>query len=139
MRTIQCGAMMALLLLLAACQRQPGAPVAEQADERPNFLVILCDDLGYGDLACYGHPTIKTPNLDKLAKEGWRFTDCYSAAPVCSSSRAGLLTGRTPSRVGVYNWIPGGNIMHMPASEITIAHLLKKGGGGRDIALAQKT
>ncbi len=98
------------------------------AADRPNFLVILCDDLGYGDLACYGHPTIKTPNLDKLARQGWRFTDCYSAAPVCSSSRAGLLTGRTPSRVGVYNWIPGGNVMHMPASEITIAHLLKKGG-----------
>ena len=99
-----------------------------QAAQKPNFVVILCDDLGYGDLACYGHPTIKTPNLDKLAKEGWRFTDCYSAAPVCSSSRAGLLTGRTPSRVGVYNWIPGGNIMHMPKSEITIAHLLKKAG-----------
>jgi len=98
------------------------------AAERPNFLVILCDDLGYGDLACYGHPTIKTPNLDRLAKQGWRFTDCYAAAPVCSPSRAGLLTGRTPSRVGVYNWIPGGNVMHMPASEITIAHLLNKGG-----------
>jgi arylsulfatase A len=52
--------------------------------ERPNFLVILCDDLGYGDLACYGHPSIKTPNLDKLATQGIRFTDCYSAAPVCS-------------------------------------------------------
>lgn len=99
-----------------------------KADERPNFLVILCDDLGYGDLACYGNPTIQTSNLDRLAKEGWRFTDCYAAAPVCSPSRAGLLTGRTPSRVGVYNWIPGGNIMHMPASEITIAHLLRKAG-----------
>ena len=54
------------------------------AAERPNFLVILCDDLGYGDLGCYGHKSIKTPHLDKLATEGIRFTDCYAAAPVCS-------------------------------------------------------
>jgi arylsulfatase A len=115
----------------------PGlSPDDAGAAERPNFLVILCDDLGYGDLACYGHPTIKTPHLDKLAGEGWRLTDCYSAAPVCSSSRAGLLTGRTPSRVGVYNWIPGGNIMHLPASEVTIAQLL--GQAGYDTALVGK-
>ena len=101
---------------------------AASTAEKPNFLVILCDDLGYGDLACYGHPKIKTPHLDRLAEQGWRFTDCYAAAPVCSSSRAGMLTGRTPSRVGVYNWIPGGNIMHLPESEITIAHLLKQAG-----------
>ena len=51
-------------------------------DERPNIVVILCDDLGYGDLACYGHPKIKTPYLDKMAKNGIRFTDFYSTAPV---------------------------------------------------------
>ena len=113
-------------LLLAVFLLTMGSWAA--AAEKPNFLVILCDDLGYGDLACYGHPTIKTPHLDQLARQGWRFTDCYSAAPVCSSSRAGLLTGRTPSRVGVYNWIPGGNVMHLPESEVTVAHLLKRAG-----------
>lgn len=98
------------------------------AAERPNFLVILCDDLGYGDLGCFGHPSIKTPHLDALAKQGARLTDCYSAAPVCSSSRCGLLTGRTPSRLGIYDWIPAGHPMHLQKSEITIATLLKNAG-----------
>ena len=73
---------------------------------RPNIVVILCDDLGYGDLQCYGHPHIETPHLNQLADEGIRFTDFYSAAPVCSPSRVGLLTGRSPNRAGVYDWIP---------------------------------
>jgi len=92
------------------------------------MVVILCDDLGYGDLACYGHPSIKTPNLDKLASEGIRFTECYSAAPVCSSSRAGLLTGRTPSRMGIYDWIPANHPMHLAKEETTVATLLKQAG-----------
>ncbi len=98
------------------------------AVERPNFLIILCDDLGYGDIGCFGHPAIKTPNLDGLAKAGIRMTDCYSAAPVCSSSRAGLMTGRTPSRIGIYDWIPAGHPMHLTREEITIATLLKNAG-----------
>jgi len=110
------------IVVLFACGRRA------EAAERPNFLVILCDDLGYGDLACYGHPTIKTPNLDRLAGEGIRFTDCYSAAPVCSSSRAGLMTGRTPSRLGVYDWISAGHPMHLRREETTIATLLKSAG-----------
>ena len=73
------------------------------ADDRPSIVVILCDDLGYGDLQCYGHPHIKTPNLNRLAAGGIRFTDFYSAAPVCSPSRVGLLTGRSPNRAGVYD------------------------------------
>ena len=91
----------------------------ETNDQRPNFVVILCDDLGYGDLACYGHPHIKTPHLDKLAKQGMRLTSCYAAAPVCSPSRAGMLTGRTPNRSGVYNWIPGNHAMHLRKDEVT--------------------
>ncbi|MGI8979053.1 MAG: sulfatase [Pirellulaceae bacterium] len=101
---------------------------SSSADNRPNFLVILCDDLGYGDLGCFGHRSIKTPHLDKLASQGIRFTDCYSAAPVCSASRAGLMTGRTPSRVGVYDWIPQGHVMHLRKEEVTIATLLKQAG-----------
>ncbi|MEM8669879.1 MAG: sulfatase-like hydrolase/transferase [Planctomycetota bacterium] len=104
--------------------------------ERPNIVVILCDDLGYGDLQCYGHPHIKTPNLDRLAGEGIRFTNFYSAAPVCSPSRVGLLTGRSPNRAGVYDWIPEARkstpnrreLVHMRASEVTIPKLLRDAG-----------
>ncbi len=103
-------------------------PAASAAEKKPNFLVILCDDLGYGDLGCFGHPTIKTPNLDKLAAQGARLTDCYSAAPVCSSSRAGLVTGRCPTRSGVYDFLTENNIAHLKANELTIATLLKPAG-----------
>ena len=104
--------------------------------DRPNIVVMLCDDLGYGDLECYGHPRIKTPNLNRLAEGGVRLTSCYSAAPVCSPSRVGLLTGRSPNRAGVYDWIPPGNnqksdlrdMVHMRDSEVTIAKLLKDAG-----------
>jgi len=112
-----------LSLLLAAIVSAACSPA-----ERPNFLVILCDDLGYGDLGCYGHPQIKTPRIDKLATEGIRFTDCYAAAPVCSPSRAGLLTGRTPGRAGIYDWISSNHPMHLARGETTIATLLKQSG-----------
>ncbi|RMF87509.1 MAG: arylsulfatase [Planctomycetota bacterium] len=69
--------------------------------EKPNFLVIFCDDLGYGDLSCFGHPTIRTPNLDRMAIEGQRWTDFYVAACVCTPSRAALITGRLPVRTGM--------------------------------------
>ena len=95
---------------------------------KPNIVVILCDDLGYGDLGCYGHPKIKTPYLDQMAKDGIRFTDFYSTAPVCSPSRVGLLTGRSPNRAGVYDWIPSGRDVHLRVSEITFPHILKKAG-----------
>lgn len=103
-------------------------PVFAADAPRPNIVIILCDDLGYGDLGCYGHPQIRTPHLDRLASQGVRFTDCYAAAPVCSSSRAGLMTGRNPTRIGVYDWIPEGHPIHLKASEITIARLLKDAG-----------
>ncbi|MFC1763723.1 sulfatase [Planctomycetota bacterium] len=99
-----------------------------QAGDKPNIVVVLCDDLGYGDLECYGHPHIKTPNLNRLAEQGIRFTDFYSAAPVCSPSRVGLLTGRSPNRAGIYDFIPGGRNIYMRSSEVTIPQLLKKVG-----------
>jgi arylsulfatase A len=98
------------------------------AGDRPNILLVLCDDLGYGDSECYGHPHIKTPHLNRLAEEGARFTDLYSAAPVCSPSRVGLLTGRSPNRAGIYDFTPGGRNIYMRSSEVTIAQLLKKAG-----------
>lgn len=113
-----------------------GACTQERSGQPPNIIVILCDDLGYGDLACYGHPHIQTPNIDGLAAGGIRLTSCYSAAPVCSPSRVGLLTGRSPLRAGVYDWIPeardesedGRDLVHMRASETTIPELLKTAG-----------
>lgn len=112
-----------LLISLGTARGGTGAP-----SSRPNILLVLCDDLGYGDLACYGHPTIRSPNVDRLAAQGMRLTACYSSAPVCSPSRAGLMTGRTPHRLGIYNWIPLESPMHLKRSEITIATLLKNAG-----------
>jgi arylsulfatase A len=94
----------------------------------PNIVVVLADDLGYGDLGCYGHPRIATPNIDRFAADGLRLTDCYSAHPNCSPARAGLMTGRTPFRVGIYNWIPMYSPMHVKSSEITVASLLRDAG-----------
>ncbi len=105
---------------------------ASDAESKPNVIVIYADDLGYGDLACFGHPTIKTPYLDQMAAEGMKFTQFYSAAPVCTPSRAALLTGRYPIRSGMCSdkrrvLFPdsGGGL---PASEITLAEALKETG-----------
>src|SRR5690606_13606862 len=74
---------------------------AAEAD-KPNIVLIMADDLGYADLGCYGNQEVKTPHLDRLAAEGLRFTDFHSNAPVCSPTRAALLTGRYQQRTGVH-------------------------------------
>ena len=99
------------------------ARAGRAASRLPNIVLIFADDLGYGDLGCYGS-SIDTPNLDRMAAEGVRFTDFYSASPLCSPSRAGLLTGRYPARVGV----PDVLFPHqagLPDCETTIAQMLK--------------
>lgn len=98
------------------------------AADRPNIVLVLADDLGYGDLACYGCRDIQTPHLDKFAAEGLKLTSCYAAHPNCSPSRTGLMTGRTPTRVGVRDWIPEDSPVHVRRSEITVATLLKQAG-----------
>jgi len=124
---------------------------------RPNVIVILTDDMGYGDISCYGSRAIKTPNIDKMAREGIRFTDFYCSSPLCSPSRAGLLTGRYPLRAGItFPLQPGKDtfmrkivkqvgyamgsmgavdmngaenmVKGLPASEITLAEALKTTG-----------
>jgi arylsulfatase A len=137
-------------LFFPGCVNFSQQPESAICQDKLNFLIVLCDDLGYGDLACYGHPHIKTPNLDRFAKEGMKLTDCYAAAPVCSPARAGMLTGRTPHRCGIYDWIPHSasrnrtcrtydfsekrwiahswKQMHLRQQEATVAELLKQAG-----------
>src|SRR4051794_22283132 len=102
------------------------------AAKPPNFIIILADDLGYGDLSCYGHPSIRTPNLDRMAAEGMRFTQFYVCAPVCTPSRAGLLTGRLPIRTGMAGAPTTRHVLMrnstggLPTNEVTIARALKQ-------------
>jgi uncharacterized sulfatase len=106
-----------------------GAALAQQrAGRLPNFVLLFADDMGYGDLACYGHPTLRTPNLDGMAEQGVRFTSFYAAAPFCTPSRAGLLTGRYPVRAGQPNNLGPDSKGGLPLSEQTLAEVLKKRG-----------
>ena len=98
---------------------------AQSSSARPNILIAVADDLGYGDLACYGHRLIQTPNIDHFAAQGVKLTDYYSPAPLCSPARAGFLTGRNPYRCGIYDWIPDNWPVYLRREEITFATLLK--------------
>lgn len=96
--------------------------------QRPNVVVFLADDMGWGDAGCYGSELIQTPNIDKLATQGVRLTQCYAAAGVCSPSRSSILTGRTPYRNGVWQHLSGNHDAHLRASEITYPELLREAG-----------
>lgn len=105
---------------------------------QPNIILINCDDLGYGDLGCYGSTINKSPSLDKMAEEGIRFTDFYMASPVCSPSRAAMLTGCYPPRIGFGDFygqrvLFPGNAIGLNPNEITIADLLKAQGYATEI------
>ena len=115
---LRCAAACTLLLIFT--------PLATAA--RPNIVILLADDLGSKDIGCYGGP-VKTPNLDELAASGVRLTNFYSGAPVCSTARATLLTGRHHVRTGVYTVIHDHlHDMHLLRSEVTLAEILKKNG-----------
>ncbi|MDB4491872.1 sulfatase-like hydrolase/transferase, partial [bacterium] len=102
--------------------------VHTEAADHPNVVIVLADDMGWGDSGTYGHPLIKTPNLDRLASQGVKFTQCYSACGVCSPSRSAILTGRTPYRNGVWRHLSGNHEAHLRTSEITYPKLLKRAG-----------
>lgn len=117
-------------LLFAQLLMGSGAALSQTAtDHPPNIILIFVDDQGYYDLGCYGATEVKTPRIDRMAQEGIRFTDYYAAAPICSPSRAGLLTGCYPRRIGNETWVhradsPSG----IHPNELTLAELLKTTG-----------
>ena len=126
-----------VLALLAAAGRGAAPAAGESAprqggDPPPNIVIITADDLGYGDLGSYGHPNIRTPHLDRMAAQGQRWTSFYSQAPVCSPSRAALLTGRIHLRSGMYGRRQGvffpDSRAGLPAEEITLAEALRDAG-----------
>ncbi|WKN30349.1 sulfatase-like hydrolase/transferase [Porifericola rhodea] len=108
-------------LVLSACHSE--AQPTEKT--KPNILLMVADDMGYADLNCYGGLS-NTPHLNQLAKEGIRLTNFYAAASNCSPSRAGLLTGKSPARLGMYSYRPQGHPMHLRTSEVTIAEALQE-------------
>jgi arylsulfatase A len=111
------------------CVAAGGAMIAAPATPpKPNIIIIVADDLGYGDLGCYGSKLIATPQIDRMAREGVRFTDAYAAAPFCSPSRAALLTGRLPARAGLPYVLFPAEHHGLPPAEITLAELLKENG-----------
>jgi arylsulfatase A len=114
-----------LVFLLLSCN-------SNSVDKLPNFVIVFCDDLGYGDIGAFGHPSIRTPNIDRLAGEGQRWTSFYVAASVCTPSRAGLMTGRLPIRSGMcddtHRVLFPNSYGGLPQSEITLARALKQAG-----------
>lgn len=114
------------ILILLAIHCGLFAAQAQDAKALPNIVIIYADDLGYGDLGCYGSQPSVTPRIDRLAKEGVRFTDFYSAQPVCSASRAALLTGCYPNRIGIVGALSPGQKYGLNHRETTIAQLVKQ-------------
>jgi len=116
-----------------------GSSPVKDVTSKPNFLFILADDFGWSQLGCYGSDFYETPNIDRLARQGMKFTDAYAACPVCSPTRASIMTGRYPARLHLTDFIAGGNYPHekytqpewqkyLPLEEVTIAEILKSAG-----------
>lgn len=113
-----------ICIMVSCIQEGPGTG----DNDLPNIVFIYADDLGYGDIACFGATDIEMPNIDRIAGEGIMFTDFYSASSVCSPSRAALLTGRLPQRMGINDVFFPESLTGMPPDEITIAEILSSKG-----------
>ncbi|MEE2792288.1 MAG: sulfatase [Acidobacteriota bacterium] len=124
--------LVSLVLITAGWAPPTQRPQTSSDDRPPNIVIISADDLGYGDLGSYGHPTIRTPNLDRMATEGQRWTSFYAQAPVCSPSRAALLTGRLHLRSGMFGRETGvffpDSLAGLPPTEVTVAEALRELG-----------
>ena len=117
--------MKSILCLLALCNL---GLLAFSKDRQPNFIFVLADDLGWAELGCYGNSFNETPHLDKLAKQGLRFTHAYASAPVCSPYRAALLTGQHPARVGILDYLRPNSSNALPVSHVTLPKILRRNG-----------
>jgi arylsulfatase A-like enzyme len=117
-----------ILLLLSCLMSCTAINEKNNASQTPNIVIIFTDDQGYGDIGCYGATGFETPNLDRMASQGIRFTNHYSAQPVCSASRAGLLTGCYPNRIGISGALFPHHKIGLNPDELTIAELLKTRG-----------
>jgi len=113
-----------LFVYVTSCQ----AHASGDKNVPPNVVIIFADDMGYGDLSSYGAEDLQTPNLDSLAAGGVRFTDSYAISPICSPSRAGLLTGRYPVRAGIHEVFMSSSFTGLPSGELTLAELLRDAG-----------
>ena len=120
--------MKTIFTLIALLTLSPNGWLFAAERATPNIVVVVADDMGWGDSSTYGHPVIEAAILDKLAAHGVKFTQCYSAAGVCSPSRAAILTGRTPYRNGVWQHLSGNHVAHLRTSEITYPKLLEQAG-----------
>ncbi|MEM6631622.1 MAG: arylsulfatase [Bacteroidota bacterium] len=121
-------AYLCMLLFLGACNSNPQTeqPHSNESDDPPNIIYILADDMGYGDLSSYGQKVLSTPNIDRLATEGIKFTQHYAGATVCAPSRASLLTGKQPGRSSVRGNKPDGQLLS--DDEVTLPEALKPQG-----------
>ncbi len=130
--TSKCRSRLAIILLLVFLIQKVHRVCASDT-VTPNIVIILADDLGYGDLACYGHQSFRTPNLDRMAAEGARLTQFNTPTPFCAPTRSALLTGRYPFRTGMTqnpapDGAPGTDTIALAASEITLAQILRGAG-----------
>lgn len=114
-----------LIVVLSLSAR---AELMAEQPHRPNIIFVLADDLGWSELGCYGNTFHETPNLDRLAKQGMRFTNAYAAAPVCSPYRAALLTGQHPARIGILDYLRPNSSNALPTSHVTLPKILQNNG-----------
>jgi arylsulfatase A-like enzyme len=110
------------------CTNLSGPSPNKAGAQKPNIILILADDLGWAELGCYGNRFNETPNLDRLAAKGMRFTQAYASAPVCSPYRASLMTGQYPARIGMTNYLQPDDTNHLSTDYTTIAEMLKSAG-----------
>jgi arylsulfatase A len=115
-------------LILSALISLSAFNLQSSEQKKPNIIIMMADDMGYGDLACFGNKIIKTPNLDKLASDGIRLTSCNSGHPTCSPSRAAMMTGRSPFRSGIYTFIDKDSSVHLRAKEKTLGEIAQQAG-----------